>query len=63
VTAAQPGHRYVKRLQDAGETRLFHSISRETGDQKTVLGYAKQLAEMVPCNPNLSRLITKLEAP
>jgi hypothetical protein len=55
--------RYVKRLQDAGETRLFHSMSRETSDRQAALRYAKQLAEMVPGNPNLSRLITELEAP
>ena len=39
------------------------SMSRETGDRQAALRYAKQLAEMVPGNPNLSRLITELEAP
>jgi Tfp pilus assembly protein PilF len=38
-------------------------MSRETGDRQAALRYAKQLAEMVPGNPNLSRLITELEAP
>jgi tetratricopeptide (TPR) repeat protein len=38
------------------------SISRETGDRQAALRYAKQLAEMLPGNPNLSRLIAELEA-
>ncbi len=37
------------------------SISRETGDRQAALRYAKQLAEMVPDNPDLSRLIADLE--
>ena len=38
------------------------SISRETGDRQAALRYAKQLAEMVPGNPGLNRLIAELEA-
>ncbi len=38
------------------------SISRETGDRRAALVYAKQLAEMVPGNPGLNRLIAELEA-
>ncbi|HSN64231.1 MAG TPA: tetratricopeptide repeat protein [Azonexus sp.] len=37
------------------------SISRETGDRQAALRYAKQLAEMLPGNPELSRLIAELE--
>jgi len=38
------------------------SISRETGDRQAALRYAKQLAEILPGNPGLSRLIAELEA-
>ena len=38
------------------------SMSRETGDRQAALSYAKQLAEMMPGNPNLTRLIAELEA-
>ncbi|EXI65755.1 MAG: cellulose synthase subunit BcsC [Candidatus Accumulibacter adjunctus] len=38
------------------------SISRETGDRQAALRYAKQLAQMLPGNANLSRLIAELEA-
>jgi predicted CXXCH cytochrome family protein len=37
------------------------SMSRETGDRQAALRYAKQLAEMLPDNPDLSRLIADLE--
>ena len=38
------------------------SISRETGDRQAALRYAKQLAEILPGNPALNRLIAELEA-
>ncbi len=38
------------------------SISRETGDRQAALRYAKQLAEILPGNPGLNRLIAELEA-
>ena len=38
------------------------SLSRETGDRQAALGYAKQLAEILPNNPGLNRLIAELEA-
>ena len=38
------------------------SISRETGDRQAALRYAKQLAEILPGNPALNRLIVELEA-
>ena len=38
------------------------SISRETGDRQAAFRYAKQLAEMLPGNPGLSRLVAELEA-
>ena len=38
------------------------SISRETGDRQAALRYAKQLAEILPGNPGLSRLVAELEA-
>jgi tetratricopeptide (TPR) repeat protein len=37
------------------------SMSRETGDRQAALGYAKQLAELLPGNPELGRLIAELE--
>jgi predicted CXXCH cytochrome family protein len=37
------------------------AMSRESGDRQAALGYAKQLAEILPGNPDLSRLIAELE--
>jgi predicted CXXCH cytochrome family protein len=37
------------------------ALSRETGDRQAALGYAKQLAELLPGNPELGRLIAELE--
>jgi tetratricopeptide (TPR) repeat protein len=38
------------------------SLSRESGDRQAALGYAKQLAELLPGDPGLNRLIAELEA-
>ena len=39
------------------------TMSREAGDKPAALRYAKQLAELMPDNPNLRRLIADLEKP
>lgn len=39
------------------------SMSREAGDKPAALRYAKQLAELMPDNANLRRLIMQLEKP
>jgi len=38
------------------------SMSREAGDRQAALGYAKQLAGILPDNANLKRLVAELEA-
>ena len=37
------------------------SMSREAGDRQAALGYAKQLAGILPDNANLKRLVAELE--
>jgi hypothetical protein len=37
------------------------ALSRETGNRQAALGCAKQLAELLPGNPELGRLIAELE--
>ncbi len=39
------------------------SMSREAGDKPAALRYAKQLAELMPDNANLRKLIAELEKP
>ena len=69
VHSAGQRERALALLQQAGKRHpnnldilaALLSISREVGDQRAALRYAKQLDEIMPGNADLGRLIAELE--